>query len=122
MFDEYQDKASATKHDLSADLRSALKTVAAYKAAADQVEERAAALDEREADLVAREEAVGAAEAAKKANEFGSGTHLVGTDIQPGIYQTAGTSSCYWERLSGLGGGLYDIIANGPSGRRDRRE
>lgn len=40
------------------------------------------------------------------------GTHLVGTDIQPGTYRSEGTSSCYWARLSGTGGTLEDIIAN----------
>ena len=44
------------------------------------------------------------------------GTHLVGEDIDPGIYTgMAGEgllASCYWERLSGLSGTLDDIIAN----------
>jgi len=44
------------------------------------------------------------------------GTHLVGEDIDPGIYKgMAGEgllASCYWERLSGLSGTLDDIIAN----------
>ena len=48
--------------------------------------------------------------------EFGSGTHLVGKDIQPGTYRTevkAGLFGiCYWERLAGLSGGFEDIIAN----------
>ena len=44
---------------------------------------------------------------------FGNGTHLVGTDIQPGTYRAeAGFGGCYWSRLAGLGGGLNDIIAN----------
>lgn len=46
---------------------------------------------------------------------FGKGTHLVGTangDITPGTYRTAGSSGCYWARLSGLGGSIDDIIAN----------
>lgn len=51
---------------------------------------------------------------------FGDGTLPVGTspgDIAPGTYQTAGLAGCYWARLSGLGGQLSDIIANGdPSG------
>jgi hypothetical protein len=32
---------------------------------------------------------------------YGFGTHLVGVDIQPGVYETAGPqpgSSCWWER------------------------
>jgi hypothetical protein len=44
------------------------------------------------------------------------GTHLIGEDIDPGIYTgMAGEgllASCYWERLSGLSGTLDDIIAN----------
>ena len=44
---------------------------------------------------------------------FGNGTHLVGTDIEPGTYRAdAGAAGCYWERLSGLGGDFDDIIAN----------
>ena len=45
------------------------------------------------------------------------GTHIVGTDIEPGVYVgMAGTEfgdTCYWERLSGLTGNLDDILANG---------
>jgi hypothetical protein len=47
---------------------------------------------------------------------FGSGTHLVGDDVQPAVYETGqveGPFGCYWERLSGLSGELDDIIANG---------
>lgn len=44
------------------------------------------------------------------------GTHLVGTDIQPGIYWgLAGEGlfdSCYWARLSDLTGELDAILAN----------
>ncbi len=44
------------------------------------------------------------------------GTHLIGEDIDPGIYTgMAGEGllgSCYLERLSGLSGTLDDIIAN----------
>ena len=51
-----------------------------------------------------------------KANSIGVGTHLVGTHIEPGIYMglagTEGFDSCYWERLSGLGGESSEIIAN----------
>lgn len=43
---------------------------------------------------------------------FGAGTLIVGTDVQPGIYHTTSTDSCYWERSSGLGGTLNEIIAN----------
>jgi hypothetical protein len=42
---------------------------------------------------------------------------VVGTDIVPGTYRNAGGvgRSCYWERLSGLGGGSNDRITNGLS-------
>lgn len=45
---------------------------------------------------------------------LGSGTpQLVGTDVQPGVYMSPGGPFCYWERLSGLGGSLADVIING---------
>lgn len=45
---------------------------------------------------------------------FGDGTFGVGVDIVPGTYRAPDTSAgCYWERLSGFGGGFGDIIANG---------
>ena len=38
---------------------------------------------------------------------------MVGVDIQPGTYRTrTATSGCYWERLSGFGGTIDEIIAN----------
>ncbi len=42
---------------------------------------------------------------------FGDGTHLVGTDIQPGLYRA--TQDCYWARLSNTSGELSAILANG---------
>ncbi|HEX2765658.1 MAG TPA: hypothetical protein VHR55_03345 [Candidatus Limnocylindria bacterium] len=45
---------------------------------------------------------------------FGSGDLFVGVDVQPGTYRTRNPASfCYWERLSGFGGSLDEIIANG---------
>lgn len=70
---------------------------------------------------VEAEAARAAAESKQKAEEeaskqpkttFGDGTYLVNKDIQPGTYRNSGGSSCYYERLSGLGGGLDDIISN----------
>lgn len=56
------------------------------------------------------------------ADTIGQGTHVVGTDIQPGTYKTtgpAGSSPCYWARLSDTSGEGDAIIANdlsdGPS-------
>jgi hypothetical protein len=44
---------------------------------------------------------------------FGSGTLVVGKDIQAGTYRTRHDSSnCYFARLKGFSGALSDIIAN----------
>ena len=49
---------------------------------------------------------------------FGDGTYLVGTDIAPGVYVTAGPDPtsvwpmCYYARLRGLDGSVSSIIAN----------
>lgn len=43
----------------------------------------------------------------------GSGTMVVGRDIQPGRYRTrVASSGCYWARLGGLTGEMGDIHAN----------
>jgi hypothetical protein len=45
---------------------------------------------------------------------FGSGTMVVGKDIQPGRYKSAGAtgSLCYYVRLKGFSGEMGDIISN----------
>jgi hypothetical protein len=44
---------------------------------------------------------------------FGDGTYVIGNDIPPGTYRNSDSSGgCYWERLSGFGGTLEEIIAN----------
>jgi len=44
---------------------------------------------------------------------FSDGTYFIGEDIPAGTYRLrSAPSGCYWERLSGLSGGLGDIIAN----------
>lgn len=44
---------------------------------------------------------------------FGDGVWIVGTEVAPGLYRNSDSSgSCYWERLSGFGGSLDEIIAN----------
>jgi hypothetical protein len=44
---------------------------------------------------------------------FGGGVQIVGVDIDPGTYRTRSpSSSCYWERVSGFGGTLDEVIAN----------
>lgn len=45
-------------------------------------------------------------------NAFRAGTHRVGVDINPGRYYSAPEKGCYYERLSGFGGELSDIISN----------
>ena len=49
---------------------------------------------------------------------FGTGTKRVGLDIGPGLYRSNNliSASCYWERLSGFGGTLAEILANDISG------
>ena len=46
---------------------------------------------------------------------FGPGTHLVGQDVQPGVYRAKVADSffplCTWSRLSGLNGSFGSIIA-----------
>ncbi|MFH0515916.1 hypothetical protein ACHBTE_01900 [Streptomyces sp. M41] len=48
----------------------------------------------------------------------GDGTYVVGSDIEPGTYRTAGPQdtaipNCYWARLRGTSGEFNEIIANG---------
>jgi len=48
-------------------------------------------------------------------SSFGDGTFRVGSDVQPGTYESSGQSGCYWARLSGFSGQVSDVIANGNS-------
>ena len=59
--------------------------------------------------------------AASPGETFGPGVHLVGSGIKPGLYRakSAGSSSCYWQRLSGLDGRTSSILANGLKGPID---
>jgi len=43
---------------------------------------------------------------------FGAGQYLVGSDIASGRYYADPLSGCYWERQSGLGGTLAEVLAN----------
>jgi hypothetical protein len=43
---------------------------------------------------------------------FPAGTYQVNVNIAPGRYEAPGGSGCYWERLSGFGGSLDEVIAN----------
>jgi hypothetical protein len=49
--------------------------------------------------------------------QIGNGTYLVGSDIQPGTYRTAGPAAsvmpnCYWSRNQDASGEMKSIIAN----------
>jgi hypothetical protein len=48
------------------------------------------------------------------ATSFDDGTFVVGADVAAGTYRAPGDPSggCYWERLSGFGGTVGEIIAN----------
>lgn len=52
------------------------------------------------------------------ATSFEDGTFIVGKDILPGTYRSEGGGMCYWARLSGFGGDLSDVIANGTMTKR----
>lgn len=87
----------------------------------DPTEQQLADIATREAAVAAKETEVAAREAAVAATELqiaagtipGSGKFLVGTDIQPGTYRgNPQNESCYWERLSGVGGTFDEIITN----------
>lgn len=43
---------------------------------------------------------------------FADGTFIIPTDVTPGTWQATGGTSCYWERMSGLGGTFGEIIGN----------
>lgn len=43
---------------------------------------------------------------------FGSGTVAVGSQVAPGRWRSDGAGLCYWERLSGLTGGLHEVVAS----------
>lgn len=76
----------------------------------DAIKALEASVKQKEAAVATREQAVGVAEAEAAANTIdGDGTYLVGDDIQPGTYKSAGGDTCYWSRL---GQGGADIIDN----------
>jgi hypothetical protein len=41
---------------------------------------------------------------------FGAGTFVVGAQVAPGRWRSDGGDLCYWERLSGVGGGLDELV------------
>jgi hypothetical protein len=97
------DAAGAAKKEMAAERQAMEQEIAAERDA----------LAKQKADLDAREAAVSGKEAAAEANQFdGTGTYMVGTDIQPGTYRADASGGCYYARLSGLGGEIDDIISN----------
>ena len=44
---------------------------------------------------------------------FGDGTHVVGQEIQPGIYRAPGGNRCQWFRLPDLSSGTAKALASG---------
>jgi hypothetical protein len=48
-------------------------------------------------------------------DSFGDGTYAVGSQVAPGSWTATGAGSCYWERLSGLGGEVELVITSGNS-------
>ena len=53
---------------------------------------------------------------ASRTTDFGGGAFLVGYEIASGTWRNSDSSGgCYWERRSGFGGTLDDIISNGYS-------
>ena len=106
-----ENRAEAAEHRISGAEEKA--KAAAEQAIAGQtaaVKALEAAVKQKEAEGLAREKAVGTAEAVAAANTFdGDGTYIVGDDIQPGTYKSEGGSPCYWARL---GAGGEDIIDN----------
>lgn len=87
----------------------------------EALEQQAKELEEAQAEHEAAVEAAAeeTPEPEDKTSFPGSGTFLVGEDIEPGTYATDGGSGmCYWARLSGLSGEFDDIITNGiPDGQ-----
>lgn len=46
---------------------------------------------------------------------FGDGMYFVGTDIEPGIYQSTGGSACQYARLQGFDGTQSEILPKNPT-------
>lgn len=46
----------------------------------------------------------------KSKTEFGGGTYIVGTDIQPGTYKSSTPNGCYWKRLADFYGNTDTLI------------
>lgn len=126
---ENLDATVANKDDQIVDLQTQVasaqqradKAEAKLKSREDQLEAREQAVKDREDEVADRERAVKRAEHLAKVNTIHTGVFLVNRQVNPGTYVTRGPSdrsfpNCYWARLSGTGGDLNDIIANGNAG------
>lgn len=102
---------------LAADRAAALKEAGDAKGAA--LAELKAVMDKIAAERAAlevRAKAVGAAEAQAAANTFpGDGVFVVGDDVQPGTYKSAGGSGCYWGRQDRNGETIANELGDGPT-------
>lgn len=105
-----QDATAVAERKLATAQTAATEAAAkAKKAAESALTTRSNAVAGKEAALLEREKKVGLAESEAAANTFsGDGTFIVGDDVKPGTYKSAGGVNCYWVR-NDKGG---DIIAN----------
>ncbi len=79
------------------------------------IENAQAGLEEREQEIIDREEAVQQQEEVIARSTFGNGVYIVGEDVEPGQYRGEGGSSCYWERTSLNGDDILDNhLSSGP--------
>jgi hypothetical protein len=67
---------------------------------------RQAALDDRESKLAADEQL------ALRNIIPGDGTYLIGQEMEPGTWRSAGKKGCYWARKAGTSGQFSDLVAN----------
>lgn len=108
-------EAEASRASAESQVAQELAAVAQSEAEASVKAERDA-LAAQKAALDARERRISGAEAAAKASEFeGEGIYLVGSDIRPGTYKSAGGDGCYWARHNKANDILDNHIGNGPT-------
>ena len=98
-----------------AEVEARVKVEADFAETQAAMDSRAFELDQRSAGLDAREAVIAQTEQRIEQNSFGDGTWEVGVDIQPGKYKTAGSSDCYWKKLSASGDIIDNEIVHGPS-------
>lgn len=104
--------ADAEAKAAAAETKAAAADVTAQKKIADELARLAAqkaALDKRAAALTGQE-------AAAQASRFdGDGLYLVGSDIKPGTYKSAGGENCYWARHNKANDILDNHLGSGPT-------